>query len=369
MAKAGYSGVDNIARKIKKGYVGHEDGLAKKLKKAYVGDENGIAKLVLSSTPKMIIYTGSTIYISEDNGNSYERVFTKPSDTTYSFSCMTYGNGKFVLLCSGTSSSPVYTSEDGITWTISSSFSYVNNCNICFGNGMFLASFKTTNEWRDSSRLYKSTDGISWTSVSTPASCRIDHLEFGKETFFVIGTVPTEYANTTKYIHTSKDLVSWKSYSEYDDISIYNVAFSDNYVFITYYSSVESAAQKISLVTDLPSLRMTTTNNYYKYFCYTQGCFGTTFISARSDYSFYMHVTNPMDETTYVTKYFPSGCTFTGYIVGEKDIVYARLKKNNYTLLYYSTDGINWYPTNININNDIGSTFYICKEVDGGKTI
>ena len=55
MAKGGYSGVENVSRKIKKGYIGDANGTARKIKKAYVGDENGIAKLVLSSTPKMII--------------------------------------------------------------------------------------------------------------------------------------------------------------------------------------------------------------------------------------------------------------------------------------------------------------------------
>ncbi len=66
MAKANYLGVNNLARKGKKGYFG-VDNLARKVKKAYIGDDNSKARLFFNAESHLLFtYPSQDIYHSID---------------------------------------------------------------------------------------------------------------------------------------------------------------------------------------------------------------------------------------------------------------------------------------------------------------
>lgn len=379
MAKGIYVGVDNIARKVKKMYVG-VDGVAHKVKKVYVGDENGKARLAWSggNGGKLVLYNGSKIFLSEDDGMTYRQVFTKPEGATYSFGAMTYGNGKFVLICSGNSIPPIFTSSDGEHWSIASTpFSYVYSSSyaITFGNGVFLVAIKPTDVYTQDCTLYQSTDGVIWTVVRPSTWTRVIDLAFVNGTFFVLGDLPSSYANTSKYVQTSQDLVTWKSYSWYDDTPMVGFGINETCIYMTrYYSSSVGVTQRMSSLSSLPNLTVTETKNYYRNMYYAQGCFHNIMLVGNPGSSSYTYITNPFDESTYVSRSFPSGWSLSSYsgdvLFGENNMIFALLtRSSSVPVLFYSLDGINWIQTNVNVTGDLGLNVFLCRQIDGGKYI
>ena len=68
-----YTGVNDIARKVNKIYVGDSNGVARQVQKVYVGDSNGIARQVYSAfTP--VIYAGTVSFSDTLPWSSSSRV-------------------------------------------------------------------------------------------------------------------------------------------------------------------------------------------------------------------------------------------------------------------------------------------------------
>lgn len=64
MAKNGYIGVDDVARKVGKMYIG-VDGVARKITKSYIGDENGLARpWFVSGAPISTLAVGSIVFMN-----------------------------------------------------------------------------------------------------------------------------------------------------------------------------------------------------------------------------------------------------------------------------------------------------------------
>jgi hypothetical protein len=118
MAKGGYSGVENVSRKIKKGYIGDANGTARKIKKAYVGDEDGKARLCWTNSGIIFTYYYSRIFKSIDNGLTWSVAFYNSS---YVFSGICIFDNKVVVSGTITTQPPnnfgvlIY-SSDGVNW-------------------------------------------------------------------------------------------------------------------------------------------------------------------------------------------------------------------------------------------------------------
>lgn len=191
MAKGMYVGIDNKARKAKKIYVGI-DGVARKVKKVYIGDSSGKARLAWSGhdkkyllsysrTDRMSASQGTVIYTSNDcatwNTNTYY------NESSYSFlSEICYGNDIFVGLlyvCSSSSSSSspsnckVMYSEDGVTWTVSTTFgigdyyTYIEP-HVIYSNASksFHILYRAYGSSQSNITVFNSTDGKNWGSIS-----------------------------------------------------------------------------------------------------------------------------------------------------------------------------------------------------------
>ena len=135
MAKGAYIGVDNTARKIKKGYIG-VDNTARKIKKGYIG-VGGAARLFYSLGPPMITsrlngtkYCDNVILASindkyllvQDYDNGSQRVYDKSLTVVYSGnrSYNFYGAnsvGSYGALIPKTTSEPIYVYTDSLTLT------------------------------------------------------------------------------------------------------------------------------------------------------------------------------------------------------------------------------------------------------------
>ena len=110
-----------------------------------------------------------------------------------------YGNGKFVIIRSG--SDVVFYSTDGVTWNTSSLPSALpsSNGDLIYGNKFVMQS---------DNKVYKSTDGISWTesALPTPASgTGWRRIAYGNSTYMII--------SDSDKVLTSTDATAWTEYT------------------------------------------------------------------------------------------------------------------------------------------------------------
>ena len=101
---------------------------------------------------------GGTAYLTSPDGKTWTERTLPVSINQTNGNCITYGNGVFVLLVSGTF---VIKSTDGINWSATINC-LVNGICITFGNGLFMiiggGNFST------------SPDGVNWTRGNMPSS-------------------------------------------------------------------------------------------------------------------------------------------------------------------------------------------------------
>ena len=205
MAKGGYSGIDNVSRKIKKGYIGDENGKARKLKKAYIGDENGKARLCWSGN-RLII---ATVYGSGDvlapgiyySNNNFKTITLAVATDKY-FSPMSTVTSESKALVVGYSpyDDTIHTapylmySIDGISWSdkyrITSSDGYRSAGCSFYGGGTFLIPDYGL-------RIFISQDnGVSW--VSKTYNAGDSNFCYGKGLYLCSGkSVPHQPYYTT----------------------------------------------------------------------------------------------------------------------------------------------------------------------------
>ncbi|EEF59139.1 WD40/YVTN/BNR-like repeat-containing protein [Pedosphaera parvula] len=128
-----------------------------------------LARVIYASGTFVAVGYNGSIY-SSTNGIDWQNTQLGP---IWNFNGVAYGNGKFVavgdcsLIAGGVTSSNVYTSPDGITWTAQHSVLIASAANniyaITFGGG----SFKAVGQ---GSYLYTSADGVSWSRSSVSSS-------------------------------------------------------------------------------------------------------------------------------------------------------------------------------------------------------
>ena len=150
-------GVSAVAHKGKKMSIG-VNNVAHKAKKACIGDANGKARLFWSGGGLFIAPCAGRVLLTSEDGRNWTESETETSFTNPQYAKLVYGNGVYVLLLY---TGGVYYSYDGLTWTLSKTFSGSSSTNrvINFCNNKFVVLSGTT--------AYTSTDGITWTTVGT----------------------------------------------------------------------------------------------------------------------------------------------------------------------------------------------------------
>ena len=116
--------------------------------------------------------------------------FTMPSSSDWY--SVTYGNGKFVVVATSTSSAAAY-STDGINWTAATLPYALSWESVTYGNGKFVAVANGT-----TTAVY-STNGITWTAVAMPSSSIWLSVCYGNGKFVAVayGSTAAAYAALT----------------------------------------------------------------------------------------------------------------------------------------------------------------------------
>ena len=126
-------------------------------KKLLMGDVNTYMFIypIISSSGRRI--ASDIYYITKDGINLTKCTF--PSASLWINPV--YGHKKYITFATGSSSSEVYSSPDGKTWTYKTSLSGVSSARLFF-DGEYFYAFTTAN-----GSIYRSSDGSSWTSIGT----------------------------------------------------------------------------------------------------------------------------------------------------------------------------------------------------------
>jgi len=126
---------------------------------------------------------------------------------------VTYGNGKFVSVAnSGTNQAMV--STDGINWTLSGATPSGSWSSITFGNGKFVAVASS-----GTNRIMTSTDGITWTAQSAPEANSWRSVVYGNGKFVAVAN------SGTNRVMTSPDGVTWTARAAAEANSWNSVAY------------------------------------------------------------------------------------------------------------------------------------------------
>jgi hypothetical protein len=111
-----------------------------------------------------------------------------------------YGGGKFVLIGSSGTGNRVWSSVDGISWTVGSIPDY-DWRQVCYGNGVFVAISMTAGT---GNQVATSTDAITWTMRTSAADRTWQTVNFNGTNFCAAGG-----SSLTDAIMTSSDGISW----------------------------------------------------------------------------------------------------------------------------------------------------------------
>ncbi|MBX7183269.1 MAG: hypothetical protein K1X82_14250, partial [Bacteroidia bacterium] len=152
---------------------------------------------------------GNGIYVAVANGASSTSVMTSPDGANWTlrnafglnWNSVTYGNGLFVAVASSGTGNRVMTSPDGINWTSRTSAADLNWQSVTYGNGLFVAvaSSGTGN------RVMTSPDGINWTSRTSVADNSWNGVTFGNNLFVAVASAGT----INNKVMTSPDGINW----------------------------------------------------------------------------------------------------------------------------------------------------------------
>ncbi|MBR2388112.1 MAG: hypothetical protein IKB02_09970 [Clostridia bacterium] len=123
MAKKGYVGIDNVARKVTKQYIG-VDNVARKVTKGYIGVDNVARQCYAGGTPVGELEVGSSVYMNV-NGVATEFLVVhqgNPDTTMYDVSC----DGTWLLM-KDIYENRVWNGGGGDTYAESDIHKYLNN--------------------------------------------------------------------------------------------------------------------------------------------------------------------------------------------------------------------------------------------------
>lgn len=138
-----------------------------------------------SPSPSAIAYSG--------NGSLWTRV-----NISLSCNLIAYGNGRFVGFRTSSDNEIIYSSNNGVTWTIASLPISLGFRAVTYGNGRFVA-IGTTNS------LY-SNDGITWVATTLPISGAWQSVTYGGGRFVCV-------ANTGYGIYSDDGGETWTQFS------------------------------------------------------------------------------------------------------------------------------------------------------------
>ena len=183
------------------------------------------------------------VMVSSD-GKNWEQVITTGIGG-HNHSAIAFGNGKFVAVGNAyfsTSANLVSVSSDGINWTQSSVPEFNNDkiSNVTFANGVFVA---TTGLYTSSySNVYTSVDGINWTVVPLGVNGHWHACAYGNGIWV---TMSGGYSNTTatNYLRVSLDNAqTWVTSGNSPDRSnkVYNLNDKSLITSVDYLLSADS---------------------------------------------------------------------------------------------------------------------------------
>lgn len=125
------------------------------------------------------VASASTTAMHSRDGITWTSTTNLPSASNWS--SVTYGNGKYVTISTGTSNNAAY-STDGITWTASTLPVARNWSGVAYGNGRFVAVSSTN----DNAGAY-SFDGITWVQMTMPQTGWVD-ISYGAGKFIALSS-------------------------------------------------------------------------------------------------------------------------------------------------------------------------------------
>jgi hypothetical protein len=139
---------------------------------------------------------------------------------------VTYGNGLFVAvacgvsstLCNATAGNRVMTSPDGITWTSRTSAADNEWNSVTYGNGLFVAVATTGT----GNRVMTSPDGINWTIRTSAADNFWRSVTYGNGLFVAVAS-----SGTGTRVMTSPDGITWTSRNSAADNSWRSVTYGN----------------------------------------------------------------------------------------------------------------------------------------------
>jgi hypothetical protein len=140
----------------------------------------GISRYQTTFTPPILAFdndANTTTLLHFDGANASTNIISTIIKGT--ISCLTYGNGKFVALASG--SSIAHYSLDGITWNSTTLPVSSTWASVAYGNGLFVG---VSNALAPSVGSLYSTDGITWYSSNLLVTA--DKVSYGQGVFVAV---------------------------------------------------------------------------------------------------------------------------------------------------------------------------------------
>ena len=237
------------------------------------------------------------------------------------WSSVTYGDGKFVAVTSG-STAAAY-STDGISWTDTTLPSKNGWISVTYGDGKFVAVAY------DSTAAAYSTDGINWTDTTLPSKNGWISVTYGDGKFVAVPDWSTNAAYSTDGINWTETILpsenSWMSVT-YGDGKFVAVAYETN-------TAAYSTDGINWTETILPS------ENRWAYVTYGDG----KFVAVGYNFTVAAYSTDGINwtETT-----LPSRLEWNSVTYGDGKFVAVACRSS---VAAYSTDGINWTETTLPI--------------------
>ena len=157
---------------------------------------NGSYSVAITDSVVVYVQGGTNSYYTIPLGTltGTARSFGAVNPNPYGGNKMAYGNGVLVMFSSGTF--VMTTDTNAISWTTTTGLAFTADA-VCFDGTRFLAT-ATTN-------VYSSTNGVSWTLISTTKPAGHQDIYFGQGMYLV---TPNSAVST---YYTSTDLITWTS--------------------------------------------------------------------------------------------------------------------------------------------------------------
>ena len=283
--------------------------------------------------------TGDTSVYLEPGSSSLPSSWTAGTITSSkSWNSVTYGNGYFVAVASGTTAGAY--STNGTSWTASTMPSSQDWNSVAYGNGKFVAISNTTSA---STAAAYSTDGITWTAATLPSSQSWNSVTYGNGYFVAVASGTTAGAYSTNG-------TSWTASTMPSSQSWNSVAYG-NGKFVAVINGSNVTAYSTDGITWTAGT-ISSSDNWY--IAYGNGKFVA--ISTSANVSAYS--TNGI---TWTASTLPVSGTWHPLTYGNGQFVAISVGT---TAAAYSADGITWTAATLP-----GSTFWLSVAYGNGKFV